>query len=256
MLGMQYPPVPDVVNFQYGLYPVDFILETIIQGGLDWFLTDPDSAVKVFGHLKDPWLADRYGDAKITEIKNFITKYKIKIVQHFSLVDVEVPSITIQLLDGSEMVERAGLNDFQEQIDTLDVNNMVVGRKEVGYIPVIDNIQIGIHSIQTPDLVKYLYYLVVYILSAFKPDLEKKGMNLGTFRATDLSRLNEFMPENMYSRFINFTVFSVASFDKGLVPIVQSIIGASYPSSTLGGSAVSSDERTDPTIGMRVKDIK
>jgi len=74
-------------------------------------------------------------------------------------------------------------------------------------------------------LTKYLYYLVIYILNAFKPQLEERGLQLGTFRATDLSRMNDYLPENMYSRFINFTVFSIARFDKGDVPIIEKIIG-------------------------------
>jgi hypothetical protein len=100
-----------------------------------------------------------------------------------------------------------------------------------------DSVHIGIHANNIPDLVKYLYYLVIYILSAFKPELEARGLQLGTFRATDISNLNQYLPENMYSRFINFTVFSVATFSKGAVPIIERIMGLSIATGPASGIA-------------------
>lgn len=88
-------------------------------------------------------------------------------------------------------------------------------------------------------------------------------MQLGTFRATDLSRMNEYLPENMYSRFINFTSFSIASFDKGLVPIVENIIGMTTPTAPPHGDAVQvpaeikpnpSEEEINPEAGLCIED--
>lgn len=235
---LQYPPPKQEADNTLGLYPVDFLLETILKAGLEWFRTDPKAPYEVFGHLKSDFLNGKYGEAKIIEIANYIKKYDIKVVQHWSLIDQNYPSITVQLLDGSEMTERAGLTDFQGQIDIRDAENNILGRTGLGYTPMTDSMHIGIHAINTPDLVKYIYYLVVYVLSAFKPELEARGLQLGTFRATDVSRLNDYLPENMYSRFINFTVFTIASFSKGSVPIIEKIMGvhvAHGPDSGIAG---------------------
>lgn len=245
----QYPPEELIEDAHTGLFPVDFVLESILKAGLEWFRNTEGSGKVVFGHLMDPWLA-KYGEAKIKEIEDFIKKYEIRIVQHFSLIDMTVPCISIQLLDGSEMTERAGLTDFAGEVDVLDMEDNVKGRTEVGYVPVYDSMQIGVHSTVTPDLVKYLYYLVAYILSTFKPEMEKRGLQLGTFRATDISRLNEFLPENMYSRFINFSVFSIARTDKGAVPIIENFIGLHVNSDNvddieLGITVADTGERTD-----------
>jgi len=222
---LRYPPQPSELQDYPGLFPVDFILETVLRAGIDWFKTDPKAPSSVFGNLKAPWLAVKYGEGKIKEIADFIKKYEIRIVQHWALIDQQLPTLSIQLLDGNEIEERAALADHQGSLDVLDADDMVKGRRDVGYSPIIDNIHIGIHNINTPDLTKYLYYLVIYILNAFKPQLEERGLQLGTFRATDLSRMNDYLPENMYSRFVNFTVFSIARFDKGDVPIIEKIIG-------------------------------
>ena len=251
MLDEVYPPDPVEDDNHTGLYPVDFILESILKAGLEWFRTTDGAGKKVFGHLQDPWLA-KYGEAKILEIESYIKKYEIRIVQHFSLIDQVVPTISIQLLDGSEATERAGLADHQGMVDVLDAEANVKGRTEVGFTSVYDSMQIGIHSAETPDLTKYLYYLVVYILSSFKPEMEKRGLQLGTFRATDISRMNEYLPENIYSRFVNFSVFSIASFDKGAVPIIESIMGVSVASDNVVSNEYGvtlDDVETEPDFG-------
>ena len=255
MISNVYPQPEVDEELRLGLYPVDFILDTILRAGLQWFRTDPTAPKQVYGHLLDPWLS-KYGEAKVNEIAAFIKKYEIRVVQHFSLIDSTVPCISIQLLDGNEATERAGLADHQQMIDVLDEDDMVKGRTEVGYAPIIDNMHIGIHAITTPDLAKYLYYLVIYILVSFKPTLEERGIMLGTFRATDISRLNEFLPENMYSRFINFNVFTVASFSKGAVPMIEKIMGLSIehgPGAEVGST---SEEGLEPELGITLKTIQ
>jgi len=241
----EYPPIEPVVEEFYGIYPVDFLLETILKAGLEWFRTDPAAPNYVFGHLNSPYLA-KYGQPKIDEIAAYIRKYDIKIVQSWALIATAVPCISIQLLDAGEMTERAGLADFERMADTKNLDGEVIGRREVSYSPISDNIHLGIHCQDSPDLAKYLYYLVVYVLHSFKPQLETRGMMLGTFRATDLSRMNEYLPENLYSRFINFTIFTIASFDKGVVPIIEQFMGINVAPSSAGDAGLSKDPDIDP----------
>jgi len=217
-----YPSTPPVEPVIYGVLPIDFLLETILDAGITWFRSDIENAKVVYGWLGTSWLDSKYGQNKINEIWNYINKYEVPIVQHFSLIDQTRPCLSIQLLDGAEMIERTGLEDHGGVVD--NVTGDVLTRREIRYSPIIDNVHIGIHVINTPDLAKYLYYLVIYILNAFKPQLEERGLQLSTFRATDISRLNEYLPENMYSRFVNFSVFSIAKIDAGSMPIVDNII--------------------------------
>lgn len=266
------PPTPEPVV--YGVLPIDFLLETVLDAGLAWYRTDINNSKLVFGWLGTSWLSSRYGQAKIDEIWNYIEKYEVPIVQHFSLIDQTRPCLSIQLLDGSEMTERAGLEDHGGVVDTYDIDGNVTGRKQIRYSPIMDNVHIGIHVIGTPDLAKYLYYLVVYILNAYKPQLEERGLQLGTFRATDISRLNEYLPENMFSRFINFSTFSISKFDAGDMPIIDEIIGIHMSDSNpdgspfpildingdpwvegCGGEETSAEKVTD-TFGLHACDIK
>lgn len=240
-------PAPKLTSPTYhGLYPIDFVLETIIRVGLEWFRTTPEAPKLVYGHLMAPWLAEKYGEAKIQEIAAFIAKYKIEVVQHWAQIPQVLPCFSIQLLDGSEDLQKVGMADFARTADVLNMENAIVGRSEVGYEPMLDNIHIGIHTESTPDLAKYLYYLLIYILNAFKVQLEARGLQLGTFRATDLSKLQEYLPNTVYSRFVNFTCLSISTYDKGGVPIIEKILGVHVPE----GSDATSDNVVDPTKGL------
>lgn len=243
---LQWPPPPSTENQGTGLVPVDFILEQIIGGGLLWFKTDTKAPGQVFSHLKLPILG-KYGQKKIDEIAAFIRKYDVRVVQSFAMIPEQLPCISIQLLDGGEMPERAGLSDHEGFVDAMNAQDEVLGRQEIKFSPITDSVHIGIHAADTPDLAKYLYYLVTYVLLLYKPELEKLGLHLSTFRATDISRLNEHLPSNCYSRFINFNVFSIARVDTGDVPIVQEFVGV---------HASQSDTGTDVNVGISLSDIK
>lgn len=252
MINYQYPPEANSEKLYLGVVPVDFALETVILAGLKWFRETPEAGRLVYGYLDVPWLSVKYGESKINEIAAFIRKYDIRVVQHFSLIDDQKPSISIQLLNADEMIPRAGLSDYAQNMDIIDAEMQTLTRNEISYSPITDSIQIGIHAIGTPDLTKYLYYLVVYILNVFKPQLEERYMHLSTFSATDVSRINEFLPENVYSRFINFSVYSHAMFDKGKVPIIDKIVGVHIPQ----GVDVGPKDEIVLDTGISLLDIK
>lgn len=250
---LTYPPSASTEDQGTGLYPVDFLIEDVLRVGFKWFLTDPDAGAQVLSHLATPYLSGKYGQAKINEVVDYLKKYELRIVQHWSLIGEQMPCISIQLLDGGEMPERAGLADFEGQVDALNAQSEVMGRQELRYSPVSDTVHIGIHTGNTPDFCKYLYYVVIYILLLFKDDLETRGLQLGTYRATDLSRLNEYLPANVYSRFINYTVFSIARVNTGKLPIVKEFAGLSIEPP---GASDSGDTIDNIQTGISLDDIQ
>jgi hypothetical protein len=98
----------------------------------------------------------------------------------------------------------------------------------IGYSPIRDNILLGIHGGETPDLPKYLYMLVVYILNSYKYDLMTKGIFLGTFSMTDISRMNDYLPDNVYSRFMTFSANSNAPWKKGTLPQLDIVLDGTF----------------------------
>ena len=221
----------------FGAYPVDFILETVIKEGLASFRNDSENAPNlIFGHLAASYLQTDYGQKKIDEISKFIRETKIPVVQHFSLVDVSVPCFSIQLLDGKEDESYAGLGDFNQRLTTLNSDETaVIDIQELLYASISDTIQIGIHTAITPDLTKYLYYFLVNLFITKKQVFINRGLQLTSWSATDISRLNEWLPNNIYSRFVNFSVFTTPKFNTGISEEIITDIDISADPDDTGG---------------------
>lgn len=228
-----------------GAYPIDFVIENLIQTGLDWFRNNPETAGNlVFGQLTSDHLSVRYGEEKVQELTKYILDHKIHIVQHFTQVHEKLPCFSIQILDSSEDDARAGLGDFIEEVDELDESGNLIGRKEIVFAPISDQIQIGIHA-HEPDLVKYLYYFMIHILTVLTPELQQQGLQLTSFRATDLSRLNEWIPANVYSRFMNISAFSTPTFETGKLTIISDIKGVHAEPTEPGGLTLANIDQGD-----------
>ncbi len=196
-----------------GVYPIDFLLQTVIEESLELFRSSPENAPNaVFGHLAATYLS-KYGQKKIDEIAKYIRETQIPVVQHWSLVPEQVPCFSIQLMNSKEDEQYAGMGDHVENVDVLNEEETAIEKRTAFlYSPMSDEVQIGIHNSITPDLTKYLYYLLVHTFITSKETLIRRGLELTTWNATDISRINDYLPENIYSRFINFTAFSTPRF--------------------------------------------
>jgi hypothetical protein len=137
----------------------------------------------------------------------------ISIVQSWRDIPERIPCIFIQSVASVEDVSKTMFNDFSGDIDTFTGPDLT-GRSSQHTIPLNDHIQIGIHT-STPGgatSLRWLYALVVYFLISRKEDLSAKGIELSTFSATDFNRLNEYLPEEIFSRYINFSFLNYVSF--------------------------------------------
>ena len=140
--------------------------------------------------------------------------------------DEESPSISINLQSSTEIANNVGLDYHAGQIPTLGSDGTIKGASQLGYTPIRDDVLIGIHATGSPDKTKYLYYLVTYILNAFREQLEDRPDEINslfniTWRATDISRLNEYLPTHLFSRFVTVTADHFAIFNKVPVPFVN-----------------------------------
>lgn len=215
-----YPQPAGEIDCRTGVYPSDFLLEQVLDAGFDWFRKTPEAPGLVFNNLLRPELDKRYGQEKIDEIATYVRNTQIRVLQSFPIEDQQAPTISINMNSSGETQELGGLDKFAMRMMDFDSLGNVVGGREMGYHPITDSLLVGIHSVGTADKVKYLYYIVVYILMSLRSQLEETGMFNMTFQATDLSRLNEFLPANMFSRFLTVNFTSMALFNKADAPIV------------------------------------
>ena len=210
-----------------GIIPIDFFVERLIETGIEWFRNNPKAPNEVFGHLKDAFLNDKYGQIKIDEIAEYVKRTEIDVKQAFPIEDEESPSISINLQSSAEISNLTGLDDYAGSMNALGSDGTVMGTTQQGYTPIRDEVLIGIHATSSPDKTKYLYYLVTYIINAFRDQLEERpgkvnGLFNITWRATDISRLNEYLPAHMFSRFVTLTADHFAIFNKAVqIPFIE-----------------------------------
>lgn len=70
--------------------------------------------------------------------------------------------------------------------------------------PMIEHVQIGVHAGEETNLCKYMYYMLLYFLQSRRMELENIGVQLHTFQVTEFTKILDFLPDNVMSRFVNF----------------------------------------------------
>lgn len=169
-------------------------LHRIIQDGVAIVKANIDLLDDIFQYYtSDPMNAD-YGQSYIDEIKVWLGKTKIPVVQAWNLNMQQVPQIGIKLDQESEAEDKAAIGDHWGDGEE---SNIGVGV----FNATIDVIIMGTKN---TDEVLWMYYIVNYILFKRKRQAEELGLQLHTFAATDYTKEQRLMPENVYSRTIRF----------------------------------------------------
>lgn len=78
-------------------------------------------------------------------------------------------------------------------------------------IHINEQIMVGIHTAGDPNLGKYLYHMLVYILASNKMKFDPRRMQLLSFSASDFNQASEYLPEQIYTRFVTLRTFSEMS---------------------------------------------
>jgi hypothetical protein len=169
-------------------------LHRIIRDGMSIVKANISLLDDIFQYYTSEDMAADYGQSYIDEIKVWLTKTKIPVVQAWHLNMQQVPQIGIQLATEQEDEGKAAIGDHWDEGEE--------GNVGVGVFNV--NLDIIIMGTKNTDEVLWLYYIVNYILFKRKRHAEALGLQLHTFMATDYNKDMVRMPENVYSRIIRF----------------------------------------------------
>lgn len=99
----------------------DLVVESVLRDGIEdarrSLETDADQVLDVFGELLAPHLERHYGERELNKIRELI-RSPLRLVHGFSLDDVKVPQISVNLLSDVELEGKAGMDDFSDEQDT------------------------------------------------------------------------------------------------------------------------------------------
>jgi hypothetical protein len=169
-------------------------LHRIVQEGIYLLKQNPDVLDDIFQYYKCEEMNDDYGQKYIDGIKKWFTETKVPVVQAWSFNPQQVPQITIKLAVEQEDESKSAIGDHWGMGD----------EGNIGTAPFVVNLDIAIHASRNGDEVLWLYYIVNYILFKRKRRAEALGLQLHTFSATDYSRDNAKLADNIYTRYIRF----------------------------------------------------
>lgn len=94
----------------------EFVFESVIRDGLGELRADTSKLDNIFARFLDAHFANQYGQAKIDEIKTYISNNQIKIVHAWQQVPTSAPCISIALIRADEPEDEQNLgNEFLEE---------------------------------------------------------------------------------------------------------------------------------------------
>jgi len=173
----------------------EIVVQKLIKTGIKGLRADRAAFDELFAQYSDPDLQDDYGDDYLDKLWDWFSTTKIPVIQAWSFNAQKIPSISIHLANETEDENKAAMKDM----GFVDSDNNEIG---VGVFTVM--VDIGIHANKAGDHVLWIYYVVSYILYKYKSWAEKNGLQLHTFSASDYNKDNQYMTENIWTRWIRF----------------------------------------------------
>jgi hypothetical protein len=169
-------------------------LHRLIQEGISILKENPDVLDDVFQYYTCEPMSSLYGEEYLNQIKQWFLQTKIPVVQAFNLNVHKAPQIAIYLASEQEDETKAAFGDHFDYGEEANVG--------VGVFTV--TLDISLLGSKNTDEVLWMHYIVSYILFKRKRRAEELGLQLHTFTASDYSRENRMLPENIWSRNIRF----------------------------------------------------
>ena len=169
-------------------------VQKVIQSGLREIKSNPDLLDEVFSYMLEDDLLEDYGPSYVNKIKTWFLSTKIPVLHAWTFNMDRIPCISIHLADESEDENKAAIGDY-----------MGAGEEgPIGTTPLVTKLDIGIHASKNSDEVLWLYYIITYVMFKNKLVAERLGLRLQTFTASDWDKRQEYMVENIWTRWMRF----------------------------------------------------
>jgi len=174
----------------------EIVLQKAVQQGIINLRNDDDAFNCIFAQYLDSLLVADYGQQYIDKIRTWFKTTNIPVLQAWTLNAQRVPCYSIHLANEVEDESKAAAGDYFGLSDDLD--------STLGVNVITNMVDIGIHAGRASDEVLWMYYILSYILFKEKLLIDKLGMQLTTYSASDYTKVEIKMAENVYTRWVRF----------------------------------------------------
>jgi len=186
----------------------EVILRRILQIGIaELRQGDRANFDHIFETYRQPELAQVFGQSYIDKIYKWFTEVKLPVVMAWSFSPDRIPSYSVHLASETEDESKAAAGDFRggggfDVIGGNDTNEEQNFEQSVGVFTVM--LDIGVHANRAADDVLWMYYILNFLLFKKKRILERMGIELQTFSASDYNRDQKYMGDNIWTRWVRF----------------------------------------------------
>lgn len=170
-------------------------IRRVLEDGMKQLRRNKRAFLYLFSDYTKDELDSDYGEKYVESIWQWFTTTKIPVVQAWSFNAQRVPCISIHLGNEQESEDKVAMNDFAGIFDE---------EEETGTAAFTVMLDIGLHATKDSDHVLWLYYITCYLLFKTKPALDRFGLKMGTFSASDYGRDTEKMGNNIWTRWIRY----------------------------------------------------
>ena len=98
--------------------------------------------------------------------------------------------------------------------------NVSQTKTQLTMIPQRENIIVGTLAQNNTNLTKWCHIILMWILHYFKETMEENHVQLSNINSSDLHKLNELMPDNVYARWATLSCLTQSMFNQSVVQIV------------------------------------
>jgi len=167
----------------------------VIDDGIKALRSNKPAFIDLFNEFAQDELVSEYGDAYVEQIYQWFATTKIPVIQSWSFNAQKIPCISIHLANEQEAEDKIAFDDYGGTFNNDNTTGVAA------FTVMLD---IGIHANRGGDHVLWLYYILAYILFKNKPALVRLGLQMGTFSASDYSKENEKMGNNVWTRWVRY----------------------------------------------------
>jgi hypothetical protein len=224
----------------------EVVLQEAMALGINNLKNNSHYLDEIFAQYLEPELTAKYGQSYIDSIKTWIKETKIPVVQAWSFDMTKVPCISIHLGSETEDESKAAMSDFVG-VSLDDYKEILSGVVNV-------TVDIGIHSDKNKDTVIWLYYMICHIIYQQKMLLDKLGLKLVTFSASDYNKESRYMTENIWTRWVRMkcTVQNFISSAREPIQVDSIDVGIEFDESgnPIGDTSGYNGDETDAVNGI------
>jgi hypothetical protein len=87
-----------------------------------------------------------------------------------------------------------------------------------------EQIDIGVHSSTAANTVLWMYQILIWVLFRFKPELERRCVDLSTFTASDFRRDSQYLGDQIFSRWVRVSGRTKITWKEDLKAQIDTIV--------------------------------